>query len=152
MNSLPANTHRDLTNAAPATDSGYGSLSNGPLGISPKVPRPTVSGYASNTGKDTSVQIQETRPSLVDNDEISTLYSDSQSQASESVVQKYIMEFTEYLSNRIRQSADYYEIARVKDSIPDLLKEFSVKLGSEISNQEGRDAMYFVHKHRKYMP
>ena len=150
---LRANTERDLEHIAPATDSGYGSLCHGISAVTEeaKVATSVVAGLTPRISEESPAQVKAAKGGAVENGDTSTLYSDNQSQPGESMTRKYIMEFTEYLFNETCQELDSGEINQLKDSIPDILKEFSVRLGFEVTSQESRDVMYFFHKHRKYV-
>jgi len=149
---LPWATHNDIE-PAPPTDSGYGSF------LSRDKTAGLTTGYGTTHGAPLSSDELPTtsgshsvNPSQTQamEDDTSTLYSDSQSQAGDSKTQRYVSEFADHLFGKIRHLIDgnTATIGKIVICLPDLLKAFALKIGQDSPSRWYHEVTYFIHKHR----
>ncbi|KAF4493227.1 hypothetical protein FAGAP_10655 [Fusarium agapanthi] len=125
-------------------DSSFGSkvINSVPHSIS----LPSDSGYESLKRANISEDSEETNGHLRDDasDSVSTLYSDGLS-LPDADQDNYKSEFYEAIFYQINASNQSFE--PLKDTLPDLLRSFALRLGS-LGSSKDTEVMWFIHKHR----
>ena len=81
-------------------------------------------------------------------DDLSTEYSET------SVTESRNHSYMEYLADDLYAVAskvqyDPQSIQTLSGILPELLQQFALRIGQEVSRKDGREVMYYVHKHRK---
>ncbi|KAI0459499.1 hypothetical protein F5B21DRAFT_455072 [Xylaria acuta] len=117
---------------------------------------PTDSGYASaaytkemwQVSPD-QARIQNTQdPKDHDNEDAATIYSDTSSLAF-SRQENYILQLADDLYDKISYwNPDSHAKERISTVLPDLLRDFALKIGHNAESQMHRNVMVYVHKHR----
>ncbi|KAI5923380.1 hypothetical protein F4810DRAFT_668607 [Camillea tinctor] len=77
-----------------------------------------------------------------------TVYSDTESLRNPRM-KDYVSEFAEELCSAIPREFDAQDIAKLSQSLPNLLKDFAIKLGNEGDTPIHKLLMYFVHQYHK---
>ncbi|KAI0967117.1 hypothetical protein F4678DRAFT_252391 [Xylaria arbuscula] len=116
---------------------------------------PTDSGYASAMytkqiwqGPPDQVQNQNTQDLKDDNEDTETVYSDTSSFMF-SEQENYVLELADDLYDNVSYwNPDFNTKERIATVLPDLLRDFALKIGHSAETQMHRNVMVYVHKHR----
>lgn len=130
-------------------DSGYGSISlHGPR-PSRKSQTKQVIGEPYDIIVERSIIETSLNQGTEDVTETQTLYPEDRSVMGTNKTRQYILEFANYLYCQFQEQLTDDSIERMTTLLPELLVAFALKLGQTSQSQIKRDAMYFVHTHRK---
>ena len=82
------------------------------------------------------------------NDDIGTEYSEA------SMTESRSLDYMEHFANDLyavisKVQCDPQEIQTLSGLLPELLQQFALRIGQELPRKDGREVMYYVHKHRK---
>ncbi|KAF7550499.1 hypothetical protein G7Z17_g5687 [Cylindrodendrum hubeiense] len=83
-------------------------------------------------------------------DDQKIVYS-SATEAMTKLVQQSISEICKRINDRIGKYMCDSWWASVSENLPDLFKEFAIKLGTGSSNEQNRHVMYFIHKYHMFV-
>lgn len=111
-------------------DSGYGSIAERTFYSNPKTQDGTVEALVHNTAVD---------------DDAKTTYSKA---TNEDPIQMrdFVNELASDIYGKLEPTIDPEDWSLLSQSLPELLKAFAIKIGSDGTSQAHRDVMYFVHK------
>ncbi len=95
-------------------------------------------------------RIQNTQdPKDDDNEDTATVYSDISSLAS-SRQENYVLELADDLYDNVSYwNPDFNTKERIATVLPDLLRDFALKIGHNAETQMHRNVMVYVHKNRQ---
>ncbi|KAK8064089.1 hypothetical protein PG996_008741 [Apiospora saccharicola] len=134
---IMGNTDLPLNSIDHQSDSGYGSLDTG---------KNSKSGIMN--GETPFEATLTTIDESGDQDEIQTVYSDTES-IDDPAILDYIAVFADELVRSLPSGFDATEFERVSLRLDELLQAFSVIIGGDGSTPERRKLMYLVHRYRK---